>query len=163
MLSFEEKIELIETHFPQLTRKNISLGRVNYHLEESKRDKKIVVQQLHPNGNGFVYAGHLDRRQKNDKELVNIRDYSSEDLISLISNSIDYLSSEKPVAATEPEIPVKETWTGGADNERLLLVHEDELWNIYAGLNLEAAFESYIEAHDYLVEEGFEKVSSTSR
>ncbi|MDN4524542.1 hypothetical protein [Fictibacillus fluitans] len=163
MLSFQEKIELIETNFPQLNRKNISLGRVNYHLEESKRDKKVVVQQLHPNGNGFVYAGHLDRRQKDDKELVNIREYSAEDLISIISNSIAYLSSEESVAAPKPKDPVKEFWTGGADNERLLLVNEDELWNIYAGLNLEAAFESYIEAHDYLVEEGFEKISSTSR
>lgn len=161
MLTFEEKIHVIEEAFPQLTKKEISLGRLNYHLEESNRDKKIVVQNLHPNGNGFVYAGHLRKKEKNEKGMVNIRDYSAMEIVSLIQGSIDYLlqepSAKEDTAAKDPE---KEYWLGGVDHERLLLVHEDELWNIYAGLNLEAAFESYKEAHDYLVDEGFNKIES---
>ncbi|MED2974516.1 hypothetical protein SAMN05428981_10519 [Bacillus sp. OV194] len=160
MLTFSEKINIIEENFPQLTRKDISLGRINYHLEESNRDKKIVIQHLHPNGNGFVYAGHLPRGKKNEKGMVNIRDYSADELINLVQKSMNYLLEEKGNSEEEsnPSEPEKENWIGGVDHEKLLLVHEDELWNIYAGLNLEAAFESYKEAHDYLVEEGFQKI-----
>ncbi|MGG1575883.1 hypothetical protein [Fictibacillus sp. NRS-1165] len=160
MLTFSEKINIIEENFPQLTRKDISLGRINYHLEESNRDKKIVVQHLHPNGNGFVYAGYLPRGEKNEKGMVNIREYSGDELINIIQKSMDYLLEDKgdSEAGSFPSEPEKENWIGGADHEKLLLVHEDELWNIYAGLNLEAAFESYKEAHDYLVEEGFQKI-----
>ena len=91
MLTFTEKLAIIES-FPQLQRKDISLGRVNFHFEESVYDKKIVVQHLHPNGNGFVYAGHLPAKVKDKKGLVNIRDYSEEELRDLLTNSIAYLS-----------------------------------------------------------------------
>lgn len=61
MLTFEEKLSIIET-FPELQRKDVSLGRVNFHYPESVQEKKIVVQHLHPNGNGFVYAGHMRKK-----------------------------------------------------------------------------------------------------
>ena len=58
MLTFEQKQEIIES-FPELTRKEVSMKRVNYHYEESLFDKTVVVQHLHPNGNGFVYVADI--------------------------------------------------------------------------------------------------------
>lgn len=91
MLTFEEKIDIIES-FPELIRNDISLGRVNYHFEESERDKKIVVYRLHPNGNGFVYARYIEEPYEVDQNgMVNIRDFSEEELREIIELSIDSL------------------------------------------------------------------------
>ena len=83
MLTFEEKLSIIET-FPELQRKDVSLGRVNFHYLESVQEKKIVVQHLHPNGNGFVYAGHMRKKETDRKGFINIRDYTEEELKDLI-------------------------------------------------------------------------------
>jgi hypothetical protein len=160
MLTFEGKLAVIES-FPQLERKNVSLGRVNFHYEESAFDKKAVVYHLHPNGNGYVYAGHIPNVDTDDKGMVNIRDYSADDLRDLIQASIDHLSQETgEIGAEDPLDRTNEEQRGeywvGPDNHKLLLVCEDELWNIYTSSNLEAAFESYTEAEQYLLEEGFQ-------
>ncbi|MBD1379504.1 hypothetical protein [Metabacillus arenae] len=157
MLTFEEKLQIIES-FPELQRKEVSLGRVNFHYDESIFDKKIVVQHLHPNGNGFVYAGNLPRMDKNNKGFINIRDYSEEALRSLIKQAIHSLSPQSD-AAKELAIVgdgYEERWIN-EERQSLLLIHEDEWWNVYAGLNLEEAFGSYDEAEDYLLDEGFTK------
>ena len=51
MLTFEQKLEVLES-FPELQRNNVSMGRVNFHYENSGFDKKNVAFHLHPNGNG---------------------------------------------------------------------------------------------------------------
>ena len=155
MLTFEEKKAIIEK-FPELTRKDVSLGRVNYHYDESDYDKKIVVHHLHPNGNGFVYAGHIPGHATDDKGLVNIRDYSAGALYALIQASIQSLA---PRSTTEQAIigdAQEERWIG-PKNQILLLVNEDDFWNVYVGLNLEDAFETYEEAEQYLNAEGFKR------
>ncbi len=91
MLSFEEKLAIVES-FPQLTRKNVSLGRVNFHYEESAADKKIVVYHLHPNGNGFVYAENINGYEPDEKGMVNIRDFSAKELRNIIEQSIQSLA-----------------------------------------------------------------------
>lgn len=156
MLTFTEKLAIIES-YPQLQRKNVSLGRVNFHFEDSVYDKKIVVQHLHPNGNGFVYAGHLSPRETDNKGLVNIRDYSEDELRDILNNSIAYLS-ELPQEENE-YADLEGVWVG-PNKETVTLVQEDLMWNVYAGLNLEECFESPIEAERYLVEEGFCKKKS---
>lgn len=158
MLTFEEKLEIIKT-FPELERVNVSLGRVNFQFNESVFDKKNVVYHLHPNGNGFVYAGHLSNYQTDHKGMVNIRDYSTEDLSQIIKASIRSLTGD--------EIPVKEEaiiedhheerWVN-EENEALLLVLEDEVWNIYFGHNLEETFDTREEAETCLIEEGFHRL-----
>ncbi len=75
MLTFEQKLAIIES-FPELSRHNVSLKRVNFHYEASLHDKKTVVYHLHPNGNGFVFAAFLKGYQKDDKGYVNIRSTS---------------------------------------------------------------------------------------
>jgi hypothetical protein len=156
LLTFTEKLAIIES-FPQLKRKDISLGRVNFHFEDSVYDKKIVVQHLHPNGNGFVYAGHLSPKAKDKKGLVNIRDYSEEELRDLLTYSIAYLSEIQEEQEVENEFAVLEgTWVG-PNQQELTLIQEDLLWNVYAGLNLEECFESPVEAERYLLDEGFRK------
>ncbi len=156
MLTFEQKLSVIES-FPELTRKDVSLGRINFHYEESGYDKKIVVYHLHPNGNGFVYAGHTADYATDERGLVNIRDYSAEELRKLIRASIQSLapktSAEQAVSGDAAE---EERWHG-PNGQTLLLIHEDELWYLYAGLNLESAFETYEEAARYLQEEGFKR------
>ncbi|GED61358.1 hypothetical protein ABER61_16175 [Brevibacillus formosus] len=155
MLTFEEKLAIIES-FPQLTRNDVSLKRVNFHYEESLHDKKTVVYHLHPNGNGFVFAAFLKGYQKDDKGYVNIRDFSADELRKVVEASIQSLSVKREPApkATSAAEQLEQTWVD-KQNRTLLLQQEDSLWNVYHGMNLEASFESYVEAEQYLIEEGF--------
>lgn len=158
MLTFEEKLAIIES-FPQLKKKEVSLGRLNFHYEGSVCDKKIVIHHLHPNGNGYVYAGHLPKSQTDPKGMVNIRLYSEEALRTLIEDSIRYLSHKPEPAqgAGADKDSTEERWSG-PENQLLVLVNEHDLWNVYAGLNLEESFESYKEAEMYLMAEGFRRL-----
>lgn len=157
MLSFEEKLAIIES-FPELTRKNVSLGRVNFHYEESVSEKKNVIYHLHPNGNGFVYAEYLQGYETDDKGMVNIRDFSADELRSVIQKSIISLS---PKTTNEEAIigdsTIEEKWID-ENNHTLILLQEDDMWNIYSGLNLDNTFDTYNEAAEYLEEEGFKKI-----
>jgi hypothetical protein len=158
MLTFEEKLAIITT-FPVLERKDVSLGRINFHYNASILEKKIVVYHLHPNGNGYVYAEHVPHTATDEKGFVNIRDYSADKLQALIQASIASLSdTSAPVDAVIPELEaegiLEEHWTD-AEGQLLVLLLEDDLWNIYTGSNLEMAFETYKEAKQYLQEEGF--------
>jgi hypothetical protein len=155
MLTFEEKLAIIET-FPELERKNVSLGRVNFHFEGSMYDKKNVVYHLHPNGNGFVYAEFLSGYDLDPKGMVNIRNFSAEELKTIISQSIKSLSPNTDVESAIIEDNDEERWIN-SENHTLILVNEDDMWNVYAGLNLDGTFLSYNEAKQYLEEEGFKK------
>ena len=148
MLTFEQKQEIIES-FPELTKKEISMKRVNYHFEDSLYEKTIVVEKLHPNGNGFVYIGDLLKydKQANEKGLVNIRDFSESELREIIREAIDFLSEDL-------DIPVVEKWTS-RDGITLELRHHQRDWNIYFQDNLEETFGNREAAVEYLLEEGF--------
>lgn len=160
MLTFEQKLEILDS-YPELERKNVSLGRVNYHFEESRHEKKTVAYHLHPNGNGFVYAGLLSGYEMDDKGLVNIRDYTEEQLRELLDRTLDALSSyvppEAPASKKKKKAPQESAWING-DGHTLSLRREEDLWYLYAGLNLEMAFETFQEAEEYLQEEGFAPV-----
>ncbi|MEB3055012.1 hypothetical protein [Bacillus pseudomycoides] len=155
MLTFEEKLSIIES-FPQLERKNVSLKRVNFHFEESRLDKKNVVYHLHPNGNGFVYASGINGYKTDDKGMVNIREFSADELRSLIQKSIELLSQE-PEEVVAQAAPTKEEGWHNEDGHILTLIQEDDMWNVYAGSNLDGTFNSYPEAAEYLDEEGFSR------
>lgn len=150
MLTFEQKQAIIES-FPQLTKKEISLKRVNYHFDGSLYEKTIVVEKLHPNGNGFVFVGDLLKYEKevSDKGLVNIRDYSEQELRNIIEAAIHYLAEE-----LEEEEPIIESWTS-RDGAKLTLKFEDPFWNVYHRDNLEESFGTRDAAAQYLYEEGF--------
>jgi hypothetical protein len=155
MLTFEEKLAIIES-FPELERKNVSLGRVNFHFEDSIYDKKNVVYHLHQNGNGFVYAEFLGGYDLDSKGMVNVRDFSAEELRTIIKQSIESLSPNTTLESAIIEDNEEERWVN-SDNHTLILVNEDGMWNVYAGLNLDGTFLSYNEAKQYLEEEGFRK------
>lgn len=154
MLTFEQKLEIIES-FPQLTRKDVSLKRVNFQYEESLSDKKNVVYHLHPNGNGFVYAKGIQGYKTDEKGMVNIRELKAEELKELIGKSIDQLSKDYEVE-TNDEVFEEEKWAND-EGHTLHMVQEDDMWNVYAGKNLDGTFPSYNEAKQYLMEEGFRK------
>ncbi|MGE8204861.1 hypothetical protein ACQKP0_09880 [Heyndrickxia sp. NPDC080065] len=156
MLTFEDKLAIIES-FPELERKNVSLGRINFHYEESSSDKKNVVYHLHPNGNGFVYAGNLSDYQVDDKGMVNIRDFSEEELRTIIQKSILSLAPKTAIESSIVGEQTEEKWIN-QDNHTLILINEDDMWNVYAGLNLDGTFNSYQEAAEYLHEEGFSRL-----
>lgn len=165
MLNVEQKLEVLQS-YPQLQRKDVSLGRVNFHYEESAYEKKIVALHIHPNGNGYIYAGLLPNYETDDRGFVNIRDYSEADLRTLLDETIKAMSTNpNAVESKEPE-PAKAaptlpaTSTGGGtwideDGHTLTLKYEDDMWYVYSGLNLDMAFESRSEAGEYLKEEGF--------
>lgn len=152
MLTFEEKLAVIES-FTQLVRNDVSLKRVNFQFEKSVQDRKNVIYHLHPNGNGFVYGQNLEGYNVDEKGLVNIRDFSAKDLRVIIQKSIESLSHETEDEEFE-ETNLKETWID-SEMQTLVLMQEYEMWNVYAGLNLEGTFSLYNEAAKYLAEEGF--------
>ncbi|GAA0133181.1 hypothetical protein YSY43_00210 [Paenibacillus sp. YSY-4.3] len=173
MLTFQQKIQILES-FPQLERRDVSLGRVNFHYEGSVHDKKTVGYHLHPNGNGFIYAGLLDHLDVNDKGFVNIRDFTEPELRQLVQQSIDslsglstgYSSSPVPAAASGGISGIDEQSAASGHNSgeelwhdpegtSLLLKPEDDLWYVYAGSIVEMVFETREEAEEYLREEGF--------
>jgi hypothetical protein len=155
MLTFEEKKTIIES-FPEIVRKEVSMGRLNYHYGKSSTDKKVVVYHLHPNGNGFVFAKHLQGISTDSKGFVNIRDYSAEDLRSIIQQSIKSLEPKPTDEVSIIGDLEEETWIN-PNRHSLFLKKEDGAWNVYAGLNLDGTFNSYREASAYLEEEGFRR------
>lgn len=178
MLTFEQKLSIIES-FPQLQRNDVSLGRVNFQYEESVYERKNIVYHLHPNGNGFVYAGLLNDPRKDAKGLVNIRDLDADELHALLSQSIASLSEltdspealaitpkppkkpkEEPAAA-ELDAPdsLQQLWQDKKGNTLVLRYEDDaELWYIWALDALDCAFETEAESMEYLAEEGFRRV-----
>jgi hypothetical protein len=159
MLTFDEKIAIIEK-FPDLERNNVSLGRVNFQLKNSLSDKKNIVYHLHPNGNGFVYTGQLTKYDKDEKGLTNIRNFSEKELKEIISDAIHSLSIVNPQSIVEQAIVgenQEERWIN-KNQQQLIVVLENDAWNIYFGLNLDETFDTYEEARDFLIEEGFHRV-----
>ncbi|RLL45111.1 hypothetical protein D8M04_09595 [Oceanobacillus piezotolerans] len=145
MLTFEEKLKIVES-FNELARHDISLGRVNFHYPDSIYEKKIVVYHLHPNGNGFVYTEKIEGYQKNDtKGMTNIRDFSEEELRSIIQQSIASLGEKEPF---------QETWVN-KEKQTLTIIHEFDTWDIYSGDLLDGTYTTYRAAADYLHQEGF--------
>ena len=151
MLTFEQKQEIIES-FPELTRKEVSMKRVNYHYEDSLFEKTVVVQYLHPNGNGFVYVADIPGYETDDRGLVNIREATEEELRKAITDAISSLSEEE-----EEEQPIEQIWEN-SEGVQLKLVGEEGFWNLYHDLNLEESFGDYSIAKAYLKEEGFKEV-----
>lgn len=149
MLTFEQKQAIIES-FPQLTKKEISLKRLNYHFKGSLFEKSIVVEKLHPNGNGFVFVGDLLKYEQevNDKGLVNIRDYNEAQLREIVEASIQYLCEEID------DSPIIENWTS-REGTKLELEFNNRSWNVYHQGNLEETFGTREDAVAYLREEGF--------
>ncbi|WP_342536748.1 hypothetical protein [Sporosarcina sp. FSL K6-3508] len=148
MLTFEEKQQIIEG-FPELVKKEVSMKRLNYHYEESLFDKTVVVQHLHPNGNGFVYVADVKGYEPDERGLVNIREFSADELRTVIQAAIKGLATE----AVEEEM-LEEVWQN-AEGQTLTLLEEDDFFNVYHGYNLEEGFGDYEEAAGYLKEEGF--------
>lgn len=155
MLSLEEKLAIVES-FPELHRKDVSLGRINFHYEESSYDKKIVVYHLHPNGNGFVYAEYVKGYATDSKGLINIRDFSAEELRDIIQKSIQSLTSTAIQTQPKTVTSQEELWTD-EEGHALSVTYEEDLWYVYAGSNLDCAFETYEEVEEYMAEEGFIK------
>ena len=93
---------------------------------DSLYEKTIVVEKLHPNGNGFVFVGDLLRyeNEANDKGLVNIRDYDELQLREIIEDAIQYLSEE-----VEEQEPIVEIWNS-RDGSQLQLAFEQRSWNV---------------------------------
>lgn len=149
MLTFEQKQAIIET-FPQLTKKEISLKRVNYHFDGSLYEKSIVVEKLHPNGNGFVFVGDLLKYEKEAGKngLVNIRDYNEDELRTIVQAAIDYLAEEE-----EEEVPIIENWVS-REGAKLELIFDNPFWHLYHQGNLEDTFGTRDSAVEYLREEG---------
>ncbi|CAH2714280.1 hypothetical protein BACCIP111895_01441 [Neobacillus rhizosphaerae] len=157
MLTFNEKLAVID-EFSGLERKNVSLGRINFQFPNSISEKKNIVYHLHPNGNGFVYAGQLENYETDEKGMVNIRDFSADQLRQLIKEAIHALSPLEPNTVEEAIIgdSNEERWAD-KENNQLIVINENDAWNIYFGLNLDASFDTYQEAVEFLTEEGFQR------
>ncbi|MDR6722820.1 hypothetical protein J2W91_001272 [Paenibacillus amylolyticus] len=165
MLNVEQKLEILES-YPQLQRKNVSLGRVNFHYEDSAYEKKVVALHIHPNGNGYIYAGLLPNYETDAKGFVNIRDYSEADLRTLLDATIQAMSYNPEAVEVVEKAPIPQASapltlsSGGGvwineEGQTLTLKYDNDMWCVFTGHDLEMAFESRSEAGEYLHEEGF--------
>ena len=130
------------------------MKRVNYHYEESLYEKTVVVQHLHPNGNGFVYVAGIPGYDADERGLVNIREASEEELRKIIADSIKALSEGAPEPQAVVQKFVNARW------RRVNPYGRARFWNLYHGLNLEESFGDYNEADVYLIEEEFKSRSA---
>ncbi|AIS60148.1 hypothetical protein [Listeria ivanovii] len=149
MLNFEEKKALIES-MGDFELHEISMDRMNVHYPESKRDKKIIVKHLHPNGNAFIYAPFLEVEPLDKQGYVNVKDYSENEIRVLLEEAKEYMDKD--------EAGYKEGLTKiyqDKNGDRLSLVYENEMWVVYTGENLEAVFPTMEGAEGYLLDEGF--------
>ncbi|WP_088810878.1 MULTISPECIES: hypothetical protein [unclassified Listeria] len=149
MLTFEEKKQII-SRYTQLEEKAISLGRVNYHYPESKRDKSILIKHLHPNGNGYVYAPYLDADTLDKQGYFNVFEANESELVGLIEAAIAYMDSDGDIFQEGQEITYVDEF-----NEKLSLIYENKMWIVYAFENVEAIFPTIEAAESYLNDEGF--------
>ncbi|AOZ93713.1 hypothetical protein [Paenibacillus crassostreae] len=165
MLSFEQKLQILES-FPELQRKNVSLGRVNFLYEESQSEKKTIALHFHPNGNGFIYTGLTLDYDMDEKGFVNIREFTAEQLKLIVEDSIRTLSTNderNPSTVNSDSVNPSngdyyfheaEEWKND-DEEILSLKRDDDLWYIFTGMNIEMVFGTQQEAEAYLRDEGF--------
>ncbi|MFT8318758.1 MAG: hypothetical protein ABF651_10890 [Sporolactobacillus sp.] len=153
MLDYQQKLSIIE-NFPELTKKEVSLGRLNFQYEGSVSEKKNIVYHLHPNGNGYVYAKDAEGYETDNKGLVNIRDFSEDELRAILHAAIHALSAEGAYEAATADGKDHEIWATRS-GQQLEIIYENELWNVYAGDLLDGTFRTYKEACEYLIEEGF--------
>ncbi|CAM3217068.1 hypothetical protein [Sporolactobacillus spathodeae] len=157
MLDYQQKLAIIAS-FPELSRKEVSLGRVNFQYSGSASEKKNVVYHLHPNGNGFVYAKGLDGYDADSKGMVNIREFSEDELRTILKQAIHALSPEGVYEVATQGGVDREIWSTRS-GQQLQIIYENELWNVYAGDLLDGTFRTYNEAKEYLIEEGFHPLS----
>lgn len=149
MLNFEEKKALIES-IDGFELHEISMGRINVHYPASKRDKKIIVKHLHPNGNAFVYAPFLEVEPLDKQGYVNVKDYSENEIRVLLLEAKEFMDSDED-GYKEGLTKIYQDNSG----EKLSLVYENKMWVIYTGENLEAVFPTLESAEGYLLDEGF--------
>lgn len=57
-LSFNDKRAILQA-FPELAEVQISNERYNYYFDGSQQRRKVVVRELSPTGNGYVYGVYL--------------------------------------------------------------------------------------------------------
>src|SRR5699024_9424594 len=105
----------------------------------------------------FVYVAGLPNYEVDGRGLVNIREATKEELINTIADSIQLLKTGDEVAE-----PVEEKWVD-AEGTELVVIQEDDFWNVYHGLNLEESFGDYAELKAYLTEEQFILVQGKNR
>ncbi|MCL1631326.1 hypothetical protein M3N64_05095 [Sporolactobacillus sp. CPB3-1] len=154
MLDFKQKLAIIQS-FPELEQKSVSLGRINFQYPGSAAERKNIVYHLHPNGNGYVYAKGIDGYRADPKGMVNIRDFSEEDLRTLLKKAIHALSPQGIYEKETEGGNDHELWVTPSGRQQLEVIYENELWNVYAGDLLDGTFRTYKEAVEYLNEEGF--------
>ncbi|MCO7175073.1 hypothetical protein ACFP7A_06130 [Sporolactobacillus kofuensis] len=154
LLDYSQKLAIIES-FPELEKKDVSLGRVNFQYPGSASEKKNIVYHLHPNGNGYVFAKDIEGYEADAKGLVNIRDFSEDELRTLLKKAIFAHSPEGVYEKETADGNDHEIWVTPSGRQELEVIYDNELWNVYAGDLLDGTFRTYKEAVEYLDEEGF--------
>ncbi|MFT8363636.1 MAG: hypothetical protein ABF608_10715 [Sporolactobacillus sp.] len=157
-LDYSQKLAIIQA-FPELTKKEVSLGRVNFQYNGSATEKKNIVYHLHPNGNGYVYAKDIEGYTADNKGMVAIRDFSEEELRTILQKAIHAQSPQGVYEAATESGRDHEFWTLRSTGQTLEVIYENELWNVYADDLLDGTFRTYKEAREYLIEEGFRPLS----
>lgn len=91
MLSLNEKRNILNS-FNELTERVDEFGRHFYYFYESSTRRKILGREFVISGNGYIY-GEIFPEYKDlcdDRGWINVKNFSEENLISLMTKLIQY-------------------------------------------------------------------------
>ena len=151
MLSFEEKKAIFDS-YDELVSTPVSMNRLNYHFAGSAIEKKVIVRFLHPNGNAFIYAGHLPKEETN-KGYRSVWEEDEQTLRASVDEAISFM--KKTIDGYEEGY--SELWFDES-GETLRIYYENPMWSVLmANDHVEGIFKTKEAAEGYLRDEGFEK------
>lgn len=150
MLNYEEKKAIFDS-YTELTSQGVSMGRLNYHFNESAVPKTLLIKHLHPkSGNAFIFAGYLP--EEDTKEgYISVHESNEAELRRFVERGIEFLRLTKDGF---PE-GYEEKWFDDHQDE-LILRYTNEAWLIIMQSGgVEAVFRTKEQGEAYLNDEGF--------
>ncbi|MFD1676734.1 hypothetical protein [Alicyclobacillus fodiniaquatilis] len=92
MMTFSQKIEFLQS-FPELNKKELPDGRVNFYYANSRKQGKVIVRELYPpTGNGYLCGRYMSDFKVDARGWINIRDVGKEQLRTMVLAAISSMS-----------------------------------------------------------------------
>lgn len=150
MLNYEGKKAIFDS-YSELVSQGVSMGRLNYHFDESAVPKTLLIKHLHPkSGNAFIFAGYLPEEDTKDG-YVSVHDATEAELREFVERGMEFLRLTKD---GYPE-GYEEIWVDDHRDE-LILRYTNEAWLIIMQSGgVESVFMTKDQAESYLNDEGF--------
>ncbi|MTI84257.1 MAG: hypothetical protein FH756_10200 [Firmicutes bacterium] len=109
-LSFSQKRKILKS-FMELSEQVDKYGRTSYKFEGSNERRKTVACEFSYTGNGYVYGANLPdyANMADERGWVSVRDFSSTQLIDIVSKAINSISNYPREVTPQKSAPEQET------------------------------------------------------